>query len=59
MSNEALYLAKKLFVEALGIENVCLVSPNKEGLQDDFLIRADKNPNRKGAEILGFSESEM
>ncbi len=56
MSNEALYAAKKLFVEALGLKNVLLVSPNKEGFQDDLLIRADKNPNRKGAEILGFSE---
>ncbi len=33
-----------------------LVSPNPEGFQDDFLIRADKNPNSEGAELLGFHD---
>jgi NADH-quinone oxidoreductase subunit G len=57
LSNEALYLAKKLFSASLGFRHVYLVSPHAEGNQDDFLIRADKHPNRKGAEILGFAES--
>ena len=35
-----------------------LVSPKPEGYQDDFLIRADKNPNSKGAELLGFKYGE-
>ena len=56
-SNEALYLAKKLFVEALELPHVCLFSPNHDGFSDDLLIRADKNPNRKGAEFLGLIES--
>lgn len=56
LSNEALFLAKKLFVKELGLRKVLLVSSRKEGCQDDFLIRADKHPNRKGAEFLGFSE---
>lgn len=54
MSNEELYLAKKLFQDKLKWKNVFLFSPNTEGDQDDFLIRADKNPNTKGAELLGF-----
>ncbi|MBI3999025.1 MAG: (2Fe-2S)-binding protein, partial [Candidatus Omnitrophica bacterium] len=58
MTNEELYLAKKLFVKELGIERVLLVSANLEGNQDDFLIRADKHPNRKGAELIGFKEEE-
>ncbi len=58
LSNEVLYLAKKLFVEELGLLHVYLLSPNREGKQDVFLIRADKNPNRKGAELLGFVEDE-
>jgi len=58
LSNESLYLARKLFLEQLKLSHVYLFSPNKEGYQDDFLIRSDKNPNRKGAELLGFLESE-
>ena len=58
LSNEALYLAKQLFVEALHLPKVYLMPPNPAGYEDDFLIRADKNPNRKGAEILGFSENQ-
>ncbi len=58
LSNESLYLAKKLFSEKLGLDQIYLLSPSLEGSQDDFLIQADKNPNRKGAEILGFSEKE-
>lgn len=50
MSNEELYLAKKLFSKL----EMHLVKPNQDGYQDDFLIRADKNPNSKGAELLGF-----
>ncbi len=55
LSNEELYLAKKLFRENLKLEQTFLFSPNPEGDQDDFLIRADKNPNTRGAELLGFS----
>jgi predicted molibdopterin-dependent oxidoreductase YjgC len=30
------------------------VPPARPGDQDDFLIRADKNPNTRGAELLGL-----
>ncbi|MDP3919223.1 MAG: 2Fe-2S iron-sulfur cluster-binding protein [Candidatus Omnitrophota bacterium] len=54
MSNEELYLAKRLYVDQLGIKDVFLLSPNADGFEDDLLIRADKNPNSRGAEELGF-----
>lgn len=56
MSNEELYFARKLFVEQMKLEDVALLSPNAEGFQDDILIRADKNPNTRGAGELGFKE---
>jgi NADH-quinone oxidoreductase subunit G len=54
MSNEELYLAKRLFQEELKLKDIYLVKPNKDGAQDDFLLRSDKNPNSKGAELMGF-----
>ena len=55
LSNEEIFLARRLFRENLKLENLFLLSPNPPGFQDDFLIRADKNPNSKGAELFGFS----
>jgi len=54
LSNEELYLARRLFCEELKLDKVFLLAPNPDGFQDDILIRADKNPNSKGAEFLGF-----
>ena len=52
-SNEELYLIRKLFRECLGIENIGFRNPwEKEGFSDDYLIRADKNPNSRGAEAM-------
>jgi len=52
MSNEDLWLLKKL-AEHQRIANVDYrVPPRVAGDQDDFLIRADKNPNTRGAELL-------
>jgi NADH-quinone oxidoreductase subunit G len=55
LTNEELFLIRKLFRERLGLKQVVLFSPKTEGYQDDFLIRADKNPNTQGARELGFS----
>lgn len=54
LSNEELYLAKQIFTGHLRLEDVALLSPNAEGFQDDILIRADKNPNTRGAAELGL-----
>ncbi len=54
LSNEELFLIKLLFEKNLNEKKIVLVSPNDEGFQDDLLMRADKNPNTKGAELIGF-----
>ena len=52
MTNEELARAKELFGNKKF--QVFFLSPNPEGDEDDFLIRADKNPNTKGGELLGL-----
>ena len=55
MANEDLFVLKSL-VDHLGILNVDFkVPPYEPGFEDVFLIRADKNPNTKGAELIGLS----
>ncbi len=49
-SCEDLYLAKR-FAEALGTDKLYM-GGLPSGDSDDFLIRADKNPNRRGVEIV-------
>jgi NADH-quinone oxidoreductase subunit G len=54
MSNEDLFMLRRL-VDALGITQVDYrVPPRRPGYEDEFLIRADKNPNSKGAELIGL-----
>jgi NADH-quinone oxidoreductase subunit G len=54
MSNEDLFVLKRLR-EDLGIRNVDFrVPPREPGDEDDLLIRADKNPNSRGAELCGL-----
>ena len=53
LSNEELFLIKKLFVEDLGVKNICLISP-AEGEGDSFLLTADRSPNRRGLQELGI-----
>ncbi len=54
MANEDLFLLKRL-VDHLGIPHVDFrVPPPEPGYEDQILIRADKNPNSKGAELIGL-----
>jgi NADH-quinone oxidoreductase subunit G len=54
MSNEDLFALRRL-VDKLGIRHVAFrVPPAQAGDQDDLLIRADKNPNTRGAELMGL-----
>ncbi len=56
LSNEDLYAVKKLFHEKLGISNIDFKVPGwNEGEKDDVLLMSDRNPNSKGAELLGLS----
>jgi NADH-quinone oxidoreductase subunit G len=54
MSNEDLFALKTL-VGALGLTRVAFaVPPGMPGDEDKLLIRADKNPNTRGAELIGL-----
>ena len=54
MANEDLFALRRL-LELRGIRHVASqVAPRLAGDEDGFLIRADKNPNSLGAELLGF-----
>ncbi|MEE9201369.1 MAG: molybdopterin-dependent oxidoreductase [Candidatus Brocadiales bacterium] len=56
LSNEDLYAVKRFFHDALGITNIDFKLPGwNEGEKDDLLLMADRNPNSKGAELLGLS----
>jgi NADH-quinone oxidoreductase subunit G len=53
MSNEELFLARRLFRDRFGIDRIAGRAPAPPGASgDDFLIRADKNPNTRGMDIL-------
>ncbi len=52
-TNEDNYVFQKVMKEAVGTKHVDFVRHDKEGDEDDFLIRSDKTPNRSGAEIVG------
>jgi predicted molibdopterin-dependent oxidoreductase YjgC len=53
LTNEALFLVWKLFRKDLGIDRVGFQVPDQRpATEDDFLIRADKNPNTRGAQVI-------
>lgn len=51
-TNEAHYLFRKLLREVIGTENLDFIK-GRMGYEDDFLIRADKSPNSRGALDMG------
>ncbi|MBI3088320.1 MAG: molybdopterin-dependent oxidoreductase [Candidatus Omnitrophica bacterium] len=53
LTNEDLYVAKRVF-GGFGIRSLA-VQPARQGSQDDFLRRADKSPNTRGAQAMGLS----
>jgi NADH-quinone oxidoreductase subunit G len=54
LSNEELFLIKEIFQRGLG-GTVTASVPAAAGFSDDFLIKADKNPNTLGATLLGLA----
>ena len=54
LTNEELFLIREIFQGALGAHVTASV-PTPSGYSDDFLIKADKNPNTLGATLLGLS----
>ncbi len=54
LTNEELFLIREIFRGALGAQ-VSASVPEKSASSDDFLIKADKNPNTLGATLLGLA----
>jgi NADH-quinone oxidoreductase subunit G len=54
LTNEELFLVREIFQKSLGAKVTAAV-PQKPGYSDDFLIKADKNPNTRGATLLGLA----
>jgi len=54
LTNEELFLIREIFQGALGARVTASV-PTPPGYSDDFLIKADKNPNTLGATLLGLA----
>jgi NADH-quinone oxidoreductase subunit G len=54
LTNEELFLVREIFCDALGAQ-VSASVPQKPGYCDDFLLKADKNPNTFGATLLGLA----
>ena len=54
-TNEELETAKKLFTETCGVTYFSFINPWEEpGLEDDLLMKADSNPNTRGASDIGL-----
>ncbi len=52
LTNEDLFVIRKLFKQVLGGVQVDFRVPEKPGDSDDFLMKADKNPNTAGAAVI-------
>ncbi len=58
-SNEELYLMKKLAFEVIGTPHLAFTSAViADEYSDDILVKADKNPNSRGAQELGIAPAE-
>jgi NADH-quinone oxidoreductase subunit G len=53
LTNEELFLVREIFQGGLGAQ-VSVGVAQEPGNCDDFLMKADKNPNTLGANLLGF-----
>lgn len=53
LSNEELFLVRKIFSADLDVEKIFFVDP-AEGEEDDFLLTSERTPNKTGAKKLGF-----
>lgn len=53
MTNEELYLVRKIFSEHLKIPAIHFyIPPKPDASEDNLLLKKDKNPNTKGAELI-------
>lgn len=54
-TNEELFVTRKIFKEFLNSPHVDVRLPYPPGGSDDFLIKADKSPNMRGAQEIGLT----
>src|SRR5215472_6131931 len=54
LTNEELFLIREIFQKGLGAQ-VSASVPEPPGSSDQFLLKADKNPNTSGAALLGLA----
>lgn len=52
LTNEDLFAVRKLFKDNLKVSNVDFRVPEQPGKSDDFLLKADRNPNTAGASAI-------
>ncbi len=57
LSNEDLFVAKKLFKEILNLPYLSFLSPRPLGDEDSLLIKADKNPNTDGVLAVDITKA--
>lgn len=53
LSNEELFLLKKLFIDDFQTEKIFFADP-PQGKSDDILLTSERTPNRRGALEIGF-----
>ncbi len=53
LSNEELFLSHKIFKNDLNAEKIFFADPPQEE-RDDFLLTAERSPNKRGAQEMGF-----
>jgi predicted molibdopterin-dependent oxidoreductase YjgC len=56
LTNEELFLIREIFHNNIGAYVTASV-PAQPGYSDDFLIKADKSPNARGAALLGLTDT--
>ncbi len=54
LTNEELFLARRLFQKDLGVEKIFLADPSP-GQADNFLLTADRTANRRGWKEIGLA----
>lgn len=52
LTNEDLFVIRKLFQDTLKVTNIDFRTPQAAGTSDNFLMKADKNPNTAGAQAI-------
>ncbi len=58
LTNEELFLARKIFREGLGLERIYFVDPAPEN-GDGFLLTPERTPNTRGAREIGLADTSL